>query len=228
VSLATTTSLTHSWYANWTEHLPGQTGLGHSGGDGVYYSVSYKNTLFVVRDSDHVSGTATSYADAQTQDLASVLGGSTAQFKFLFYHQPTYSCSTYHEGNAALLPWLDLAERNNVDVVFNGHTHVYTRRCRAKGATCTNDNTGTVQVETGTVGGMLRELDVPGATVTGTDSTGTTRADTYSCTTNVLASRGSVNDFCYVQISACRATISCYVVGSGNTTPFDTWQIDHC
>jgi hypothetical protein len=129
---------------------------------------------------------------------------------------------------AAALPWLDIAEATNVDAVFNGHTHVYSRSCRMKDNACTNDGTGTVQVETGAVGSSLTyAIDVTSATITGKDYLGNTRSDVYSCS-GIPASLGNTNTFCYVRVEDCLATVSCYVVAAGNTAPFDTWQIDHC
>lgn len=220
-------TMASSWYSTWTNHMTGQRTLGHSGTDGVYYSTTYQNVLFVGQDSEHVSGTTSSYMDAQTTQLASTLAGSSAQFKFVFFHRPVYSCNSTHSGFGAALPWLDLAETHDVDVVFTGHSHVYTRTCRMKRAQCTTDGSGTVHVETGTVGGSKRSVNVSTATVSGTDASGAPRSDTYECTSELMkATRSSTNDFCYVGIEGGRAMISCYAVGAGNTTPFDTWQIE--
>ncbi|HEY5958611.1 MAG TPA: metallophosphoesterase, partial [Polyangiaceae bacterium] len=221
--------LSSNWYSLWQKSLPGQLGLGHSGTDGVYFSTSYRNVLFAIMDSNMTSGNNTSYADAQTGALKNALAASSAQFKFIFYHKPVYSCSTSHEAYAPALPWLDLAETHNVDAIFSGHTHVYARTCRMNHGACTGNATGTVQVEVGTVGSPgPRTVNVSSASVTGTDALGAPRTDRYNCTSNLMASRSNTNDFCYVRVDDCKATVSCYMVGAGNTAPFDSWTIDHC
>ncbi|MBN1608499.1 MAG: metallophosphoesterase, partial [Polyangiaceae bacterium] len=214
-----------SWYGNWTNHMTGQAGLGYSAPDGIYYTVTYENVLFAMLDSEHAAG-------LQTAALRQALNGSTAQFRFVFYHRPVYSCTSIHAGNGSALPWLHLAELKNVDAVFSGHTHVYTRRCRAKkdaitgSIVCTSDGSGTVHVEVGAVGGGPRALVSGNRTVSGVDSDGKPRTDTYNCTTNVVASKASVNTFCHVRVVDSLATIRCYQVGAG-TAPFDAWTIDH-
>ncbi len=37
-----------------------------------------------------------------------------------------------------------------------------------------------------------------------------------------------VNDFCHVSVNSCLATVNCYIVAAGNTTPFDTWTVNGC
>ena len=219
--------LTSNWLTLWNTSLPGQQGLGHNGSDGIYYSIEYQGALFAVLDTEHVSGVGTAYSDAQSQKLAASLKASSAPFKFLLFHEPVYPCNSIHQPFAAGLPWVDLAERNNVAIVFAGHTHVYSRTCPMKNGTCTSDGSGIVQVESGPVGTPPRAVNVTSRTFTGTDSAGAARTDTYNCTTNLRAS-GSANDFCYVKIAGCTASFSCYVVGAGNTTPFDSWTINRC
>jgi len=217
-----------SWYSLWTANLPGQTNLGHSGTDGIYFTTQYANVLFAAVDSNAASGPSTSWAEAQTVALGAALKNSNAQFKFLFFHKPVYSCSTSHAGYASGLPWIDLAERHGVDLVFSGHTHVYTRTCELNRASCVTDGSGTVQVELGSVAGTPRSVSISKASVSGTDSTGATRTDSYNCTSNLAASRGSANTFCHVGVQGCQATLRCYTVAAGNTTPFDTLTINHC
>jgi predicted phosphodiesterase len=217
-----------NWFAAFRNYFPGQADLGQSSVHGIYYSFTHQNALFVVRDSEHTSDAKHSYADAQTADLAATLQNSTAQFKFMFFHRPVYSCSMYHTGFDAGLPWVDLAEKNGVDVVFTGHTHVYARSCPMKGARCTADGTGTVHVSTGSLGGKVRYNNAYIATVDGTDATGTKRSDEFDCVNSIVAAQDCGHDFCHVRVDGCRATVSCYMVEEGNTTPFDTWTIDHC
>ncbi|MFC1642131.1 hypothetical protein ACFL5O_05505 [Myxococcota bacterium] len=215
-----------SWYALWNQHLSAQQSLGQNGEDGIYYSLTYANALFVMLDSEHVSS-------AQTSWLESVLASAeaqNAQLKFLFFHQSVYACASRHPPLAAGLPWVDLAEQYHANVIFGSHTHVYTRTCPKKGGVCTADGTGVVFVETGPLGGQAREADVTTATIAGTDAAGNARSDTYNCLVgqDLMAAGGSQNDFCHVRVDGCQATVACYLVREGNTTPFDTWTVNGC
>ena len=133
---------------------------------------------------------------------------------------------------AAALPWIDLAEQNGVNVVFGSHTHLYTRSCPKFQGACTSDGTGIVFVETGAIGGEPRVVDVTTNTVSLTDADGGVRTETYNCIVgqDLVQSSGSNlnNDFCHVQVDGCVATVNCYVVSDGNTTPFDTWSVNGC
>ncbi len=221
-----------NWFNLWNQHLTGQQGLGHDATDGIYYSLTYANTLFIMLDSEHVSSAQTSWSDDQTKWLASVLASpdaQNAQLKFIFFHEPVYACSVY-DGFAAGLPWVDLAEKNKVSVIFGSHTHVYTRTCPKIGGQCTSDGTGVVFVETGAVGGALRPIAATTAPVVGTDSAGNARTDTYNCSVGLDMMKTSEmnNDFCHVKVDGCLATVNCYIVTDGNTTPFDTWTVNGC
>jgi hypothetical protein len=221
-----------NWFNLWNQHLIGQQSLGHDAADGIYYSLTYANTLFVMLDSEHVSSAQTSWSDDQTKWFASVLASpdaQKAQLKFVFFHEPVYACSVY-DGFAAGLPWVDLAEKNKVSVIFGSHTHVYTRTCPKIGGQCTSDGTGVVFVETGAIGGALRPIAATTAPVVGTDAAGNARTDTYNCSVgqDMLATRELHNDFCHVSVNGCQATVNCYDVVDGNTTPFDTWTVSGC
>jgi hypothetical protein len=47
--------------------------------------------------------------------------------------------------------------------------------------------------------------------------------------TNVqVASMGLASDFCHVRVDGCQAAVNCYLVGEGNTTPFDSFTLSGC
>ncbi len=217
------------WYTPWNQHLPAQGNLGQPSAGGIYYSLTYANTLFVVLDSEHVSSDQTSWLESVLQSAEA----NEAQLKFVFFHEPVYSCNSGHEGAGAELPWVDLFEQFHVSVVFASHTHVYTRTCPKTGGVCTNDGTGVVFVETGAIGGQPRPVDVTTTrTVDGIDAAGNPRSDAYGCVVgqDLMASNGSTsfNDFCHVRVDGCLATVECYEVSEGNATPFDTWTVNGC
>lgn len=223
------------WYTIWAEHLPGQAALaGSSSSAGVYFNFTYENAVFVGLDTNKATNTSTSYLnDPQIQMLRSTLSGSTSLFKFMFYHMPAFYCSSSGGGaTAASVAFVDLAAQYNVDTIFNGHSHVYTRTCRmTKSHTCTGTSSGTVQVEVGTVGATdarLRSLRTSAQSVTGYDASGVSSTASYTCSSagGYAATLGSQRTFCYVNVRGCWANVKCYLVG--NTTPFDSWTLNHC
>jgi hypothetical protein len=215
------------WYDLWSQHLLTQQRLGQSSSAGIYYALTYGNAFFVMLDSEHDSPEQTSWLQSTLVSQES----QSAQLKFVFFHEPLYSCSSQHAPLAAALPWIDLAEQSNVNVVFGSHTHVYTRSCPKKQGSCGADGTGVVFVETGTVGALARPVDVTTTrSVTGVGAAGQARTDTYDCVVgqDLVAANSSQNDFCHVRVEGCQATVKCYAVADGNMTPFDTWTVSGC
>ena len=215
------------WYDSWSSHL----GISHvsvpSTSPAVYFSLTYANTLFIILDSEHVSSAENSYSDPQTQWLASQLVASGATHKFLFFHRPTYSCNGRHEPFSPGLPWIDLAEKYGVGMIFNSHTHVYERSCPRAQGTCTGNASGVVFVQTGALGGTPRDIDMTTGTVTGTNALGEARTDSYTCSPG-SSPPNPLNDFCHVGIDECKIVLNCYRLGDASDTPFDSWTMDNC
>ncbi len=219
--------MTNDWSQAWNEHLKDPLQQAHTDGSGVSYSLEFANALFVVLDSENVSNDATS--EPQTPWLASVLAGSTSPLKFLFFHEPVYPCNNRHAPLTAALPWVNLAERAGANVIFNSHTHVYTRSCPKRDGNCVTDNAGIVFVETGSVGGIPRQVDVTEGTNAGTDADGNARTDAYDCILGqqLRAAHSTQNTFCHVSVNGCDATVQCFAVGD-NDTPLDTFTVSGC
>ena len=225
----------NNWYVYWSEHLPGQASVGgNSSSAGVYYSFSHENALFVGLDTNKATNSSTSYTnDPQITLARDALSSSSSPFKFVFYHMPAFYCGNGGMGaNGASLAFVDLAVQNNVDAIFNGHSHVYSRTCRmTKNHVCTGTTSGTVQVEVGTVGATearLRALKTTAQSVTGYDANGVSSTTNYACNTagGYAATLGSQRTFCYVNVRGCWANVNCYQVG--NSSPFDSWTLNHC
>jgi len=214
------------WSGVWNAHLGNELQQSHD--DGVYYSFEVAGALFIVLDSEHVATSGADEIDRQTLWLTSVLDASSASLKFLFFHEPVYPCSSRHEPLAAALPWVDLAERHAANIIFNSHTHVYSRSCAKLQGGCVGDTAGIVYVETGPVGGVVRDVDVSSGTVTGRDASGTARTDSYDCTLGkqLRAKAGMQNDFCHVSVRGCTADVDCYAIDS--ETPFDSFSVEGC
>jgi len=219
-----------AWYSLSNANFAGQKLLGvNSSTGGVYFSFSYGDALFVVRDTNTATNAAT--PNAQVTDLQAVLAQSDRTFKFVFEHKPAYYCGQGGMGqNPASLALLDAAVAKNVDIVFNGHSHVYARTCRmTTNHACTGNATGTVQLEVGTIGSSTtRTLNTAAQTLSAYDASGTARSYGYTCSTSKGYDKllGGSRSFVYVKIVGCAATFSAYQVGSAS--PFDTWTVSHC
>jgi hypothetical protein len=119
-----------------------------------------------------------------------------------------------------------------VKLAFVSHTHIYERTCPVSHGRCTSEGDGVVYQGVGPIAANnFRPLDVKTATVSGRDATGAARTDEYACSGNdsiVVTSRTNVNDFCRVRVEGCRILGDCYLVESGNTAPFDSWEVNGC
>lgn len=122
-----------------------------------YYWFEDGDALFVILDSDSCCSTT------QTNWLDNLLSTSARKWKFVFYHHTTYSCAN---GIASLgsdtnirNTWGPIFERNQVDIVFHGHDHIYERTkfmddYLASGSSGA-DGKGTVYIMTGGGGATL-------------------------------------------------------------------------
>ncbi len=216
------------WFTLWSQHLPAQASLGHNGADGVYYSLRYANVLFIALDSIHPS-------TAQTSWLSTLLASSEAKsaaLKIAIFHEPVYLCTSAHPPFADGLPWVDLFEKNAVNLVLVSHTHTYERTCALRQGACQSDGKGVVYQQLGPVAANnFRSFDMPNASVSGSDAAGKPRTDSYSCSGAggiLTTSKTNINDFCLLRVEGCRIIGSSYEVRTGNTTPFETWEVDGC
>ncbi|MGL4512275.1 MAG: metallophosphoesterase [Lacipirellulaceae bacterium] len=126
-----------------------------------YYSFKYGNAEFFMIDSNQrVDPTSEQYLW-----LAKALAASTATWKFVSYHHPSYSSdeddygdlwrgkkSTW--GDTRMRPLGKLYDQHGVDIVWNGHIHSYERTWPLK-AERVLERGGTTYVVTGGGGGGL-------------------------------------------------------------------------
>ncbi|MGE3181059.1 MAG: metallophosphoesterase [Phycisphaerae bacterium] len=90
--------------------------------------------------------------------LDQVFADADATWRFVAFHHPPYSAGNYGPNQAlqeALVPAVD---RNAVDIVFNGHDHVYERMVPMRAGSPVAPGEGTVYVVTGMGGGPLNQL----------------------------------------------------------------------
>jgi len=125
-----------------------------------YYTFAYGNAQFFMLDSNKDA----SPGSKQWNWLENALRQSTAEWKFVAYHHPSYSSdeddygdmwrgrSEY--GDMRLRPLSKLYDQYGVDIVWNGHIHSYERSWPLKDDQAVEDR-GTIYVVTGGGGGGL-------------------------------------------------------------------------
>jgi hypothetical protein len=187
-----------SWLSNWNTYLTGQQGLGHNGPVGIWFSVTYKNALFVVLDSEN-SGDQLAWLQ---QVLSSAASNPAIKWKFVFFHHPIYPCN-YKSPWSKGVPWAREFEKYGVDRVFNGHAHVYQRTCPMVKGQCQSG--GVIYVITG--GGGAGTHDMTSSELTATRDVG---SDTFDCSQIVEAAKGNWHHYCHIQIDQNVLRYACY------------------
>jgi len=86
-----------------------------------YYTFKYGNVQFFALDSNYMDPPQVEWLDRQ-------LSGSNATWKICFFHHPLYSHGKFHGSDLDLRARLEpMFVKYGVDVVLNGHEHVYER-----------------------------------------------------------------------------------------------------
>jgi predicted phosphodiesterase len=165
-------------------------------GPKYHYRYRYGNADFFVIDSNKLL----SPESEQYQWLDRELPRSEATWKFVYHHHPPYSSddddygNTWTgqrstEGDRNVRQLVALYERHNVDVVFNGHVHVYERTWPIRGGKVDLEK-GIVYLTSGGGGGKLENFGpVP------TWFKAQTRADFHYCYATIQGGRLSVRAF---------------------------------
>jgi hypothetical protein len=129
-----------------------------------YYRYRYGNADFFSIDTNK----SNAKDSEQYQWLDRELGKSDAKWKFVYHHHPSYSSDNDDYGDTfkgekstlgypsaqALIP---LYEKHKVDIVFNGHIHVYERSWPLR-AGKVDSKQGTIYLTSGGGGGSLEDF----------------------------------------------------------------------
>ncbi|MBD9726824.1 metallophosphoesterase family protein [Streptomyces caniscabiei] len=105
------------------------------------YAFTYGNVGFVALDANDVSyeipanlgysgGRQTKWLDAKLKELRAAKG---VDFVVVFFHHCAYSTSSHASDGGVRDAWLPLFAKHQVDLVINGHNHVYERTDAVKG-----------------------------------------------------------------------------------------------
>jgi phosphodiesterase/alkaline phosphatase D-like protein len=130
-----------------------------------YYSFKYGNAEFFVLDTNGLRDLTPN--GEQYKWLEKGLAASDAKWKFCYHHHPAYSSDADDYGNTAKGPGtlgdrrvqqlLPLYEKHNVDVVFNGHIHLYERTWPVRGGKV-DQKAGIIHITSGGGGGKLEDV----------------------------------------------------------------------
>jgi len=95
--------------------------------------------------------------------LRTVLTSCDARWKIVYYHQPMYTGSSHApEGQAYFKEaFVGVLEECGVDLVFNGHNHLYERSAPIKGDQIVGEGQGVVYIVTGTGGARRYPMNLP-------------------------------------------------------------------
>ncbi len=125
-----------------------------------YYTYTYGNAQFFSLDTNKPVGPGSE----QWNWLDAELSKSTAKWKIAYHHHPVYSSdeNDYGDsykgpsklGDSKVRPLASLYEKHNVDIVFNGHIHVYERSFPVRDGKVVEKN-GVVHITSGGGGGGL-------------------------------------------------------------------------
>ncbi len=207
------------WHTNWNDYLPGQKGLGVNSASGVYFSLSYEDTFFIVLDSENPSDAQTMWLEQELMSQQS----QQARWRLVLFHHPVYPCNKKWPFKGGL-PWVELLEQHNVDIAFVSHSHTYERTCPMKGGSCASG--GVRYVNSSGAGAQVRALvDDKATAVTYGNIT-----HSYDCKEVLEKGKGYWHHFCHVAVSGCKLTISCYPHDhhASSEAAFDTFVVDKC
>ena len=126
-----------------------------------WYSFDYAGWHFVALNSN-CSKVGCDQGSEQAAWLEADLANHDADCTLLYWHHPRFSSGAAHGGATAMQDLYEIAHNHGVDVILNGHNHVY-ERFAPQDAFGNADPTGPTEFVVGTGGASLTSL---GATAT--------------------------------------------------------------
>ena len=132
-----------------------------------YYSFQYGNAEFFNLDTNTIRTASIRPGGEQYDWLDKALAASKATWKIVYHHHPVLSSDSDDYGNTLkgassngdkrLIELGKLYEKHNVDLVFNGHIHLYERSWPVRGGKV-NKDTGVTHITSGGGGGRLEDF----------------------------------------------------------------------
>lgn len=115
---------------------------------GTNYSFDYENVHIAVLNSEYE-------LDKQKEWLRTDLGSTSKKWKMVFFHRGPYG-SIYDSANVREA-WTPILDEYGVDVVMNGHDHIYLRTYPMKGGSPVAEGQGTTYIIPGATGPKFYE-----------------------------------------------------------------------
>ena len=132
--------------------------LPENGPDGIpperHYWFDYADTRIIAIDSNATPGELNQHIAPW---LDRVLSESTRQRSIVFCHEPLFTSSRYPPTERLRRTLVPVLEKHNVDLVLQGHNHLYERSHPIRDGEPTRDGKGTIYVTTGAGGARLYE-----------------------------------------------------------------------
>lgn len=116
---------------------------------GTNYSFDYKDIHFAVLNSEY------DYAE-QKEWLRSDLAGTDKKWKIVFFHRGPYG--SIYDTEVVRNEWTPVFDEFGVDLVMNGHDHIYLRTYPMKGNAPAADGDGTTYIIPGATGPKFYDL----------------------------------------------------------------------
>lgn len=117
-----------------------------------HFYFDYGSVRFVGLDTDVPGETL---RDVVGPWLDRVLGEHTGKWKIVFFHHPMHTHAFYESSQRVRLAFEAAMERHGVDLVLQGHNHLYERSYPLRNDTVVPEGEGVVFVTTGAGGGEL-------------------------------------------------------------------------
>ncbi len=171
-----------------------------AGDEEEYYSFDWGSAHFVALDTNQSYSAGSIQYDWLVNDLQT----STRPWQFVFFHHPAYSSGRHGSTSGVQAQLVPVFETYGVDIVFNGHDHMYERTCPILNETCASpQDGGVVYYVTGGGGASL-----------------------YTVSGDWFTAYGdSLHHFLKVEVNDCRLRVDA-IDTSGNV--FDSYEIDRC
>jgi len=122
------------------------------------YWFDYASARIAVIDSELDEATL---RDAVAPWLQGVLTEADTFWKFVVFHRPPYTAGAHLPSEVIQRAIVPVLESTGVDLVFNGHDHMYERTHPIRGGKLAEDGNGVVYVVSGAGGAMLYEALPP-------------------------------------------------------------------
>jgi hypothetical protein len=176
-----------------------------SGDEERYYSFDWGNIHVVVLNTEQTYSTGSTQYNWLENDLQN----TDRRWIVAAFHRPAYSSGPHGSEEAVQDYLVPLFEQYGVDVVLNGHDHIYERTCPIKDGACTTiDDGGVVYFVTGGAGASSYTPDTDWFTAKASNKHHFMMLSVDDCTMNIETIDDQGNVFDTLEIDKCLANFA--------------------